>query len=508
MTIRRSTRARSRLTNVGDGLDLVRHRRGEDDADAERLEPLREPRRVRVHDVAGDDLVADREEGRAHHVGVCRSVSSPRRAHIPGRWGRSEAGANPALSRNCDALLREDEPGRLLPADELSPRRKGGSRGDSRRATSLRYTRRFFMVRYRIAGAAALAALVLAAPRPRTATSRPRTRIVSLSPTATEDLFAIGAGKQVVAVDDQSNYPASAPKTKLSGYTPNAEAIAAYKPDLVVALRRRERHRRGAREAEDPGARSSRPPTNARRAPTPSSTQLGKATGHRAGAAAVVARMKSGIARRSSPRCRKRAAAHRLPRARARLLLGHLEDVHRADLHAARTEGHRRRGRQERLRLPEALGRVHRRGRPRPDRPRRHDVLRPDRGEGRRAARLEHDRGREERRRRRGERRHRLALGAADRRLRAGGRCRGTEGRRGARSDRSVASRQPEGARSAPLPRALPFRSSARRSCSSSRARRARRRPGAHRRSATSSRQALSHLPFVARRTRHLSAAD
>jgi len=60
-------------------------------------------------------------------------------------------------------------------------------------------------------------------------------RIVSLSPTATEDLFAIGAGRQVVAVDDQSNYPANAPKTKLSGYTPNAEAIAAYKPDLVVA---------------------------------------------------------------------------------------------------------------------------------------------------------------------------------------------------------------------------------------------------------------------------------
>ena len=38
----------------------------------------------------------------------------------------------------------------------------------------------------------------------------------------------------MIAVDNQSNYPANAPKTKLSGYTPNAEAIAAYKPDLVV----------------------------------------------------------------------------------------------------------------------------------------------------------------------------------------------------------------------------------------------------------------------------------
>ena len=59
-------------------------------------------------------------------------------------------------------------------------------------------------------------------------------RIVSLSPTSTESLFAIGAGRQVVAVDDQSDYPVSAPKTKLSGYTPNAEAIAGYRPDLVV----------------------------------------------------------------------------------------------------------------------------------------------------------------------------------------------------------------------------------------------------------------------------------
>src|SRR5207244_7015835 len=63
--------------------------------------------------------------------------------------------------------------------------------------------------------------------------SRPE-RIVSLSATATEDLFAIGAGSQVIAVDDQSNYPADAPMTKLSAFHPNAEAIAAYEPDLVV----------------------------------------------------------------------------------------------------------------------------------------------------------------------------------------------------------------------------------------------------------------------------------
>lgn len=58
--------------------------------------------------------------------------------------------------------------------------------------------------------------------------------IVSLSPTATEMLYAIGAGEQVVAVDDQSDFPAQAPTTDLSGFEPNIEAIAAYGPDLVV----------------------------------------------------------------------------------------------------------------------------------------------------------------------------------------------------------------------------------------------------------------------------------
>jgi iron complex transport system substrate-binding protein len=60
-------------------------------------------------------------------------------------------------------------------------------------------------------------------------------RIVSLSPTATEMLFAIGAGDQVVAVDDQSDFPAEVPTTDLSAYEPNVEAIAAYEPDLVVS---------------------------------------------------------------------------------------------------------------------------------------------------------------------------------------------------------------------------------------------------------------------------------
>jgi iron complex transport system substrate-binding protein len=58
--------------------------------------------------------------------------------------------------------------------------------------------------------------------------------VISLSSTATEMLFAIGAGPQVVAVDDQSNYPTDAPVTDLSGFTPNLEAILSFEPDLVV----------------------------------------------------------------------------------------------------------------------------------------------------------------------------------------------------------------------------------------------------------------------------------
>lgn len=61
-------------------------------------------------------------------------------------------------------------------------------------------------------------------------------RIVSLSPTHTEMLFAIGAGDLLVAVDDQSNHPAEATElpNDLSGFEPNVEAIAGYEPDLVV----------------------------------------------------------------------------------------------------------------------------------------------------------------------------------------------------------------------------------------------------------------------------------
>ena len=118
-------------------------------------------------------------------------------------------------------------------------------------------------------------------------------RIVSMSPTATEMLFAIGAGGQVVAVDSNSNYPEEAPKTDLSAYEPNIEAIAGYKPDLVVY-------------SDDPGelaaglGKLSIPALQQPAAKVLDDTyaqldQLGQATGHVAEAGKLTATMRTEI---------------------------------------------------------------------------------------------------------------------------------------------------------------------------------------------------------------------
>ena len=66
------------------------------------------------------------------------------------------------------------------------------------------------------------------------ATPKMPARIISLSPSATENLFALGVGKTVVAVDDNSNFPAGVPTSNLSSFNPNVEAIVKFKPDLVI----------------------------------------------------------------------------------------------------------------------------------------------------------------------------------------------------------------------------------------------------------------------------------
>ena len=62
-------------------------------------------------------------------------------------------------------------------------------------------------------------------------------RIVSLAPSSTEILFALGLGDKVVGVDDYSDYPAEATKIdKVGAYDkPSLEKIVALKPDLVLA---------------------------------------------------------------------------------------------------------------------------------------------------------------------------------------------------------------------------------------------------------------------------------
>lgn len=66
----------------------------------------------------------------------------------------------------------------------------------------------------------------------------PAQRVVSLAPSLTEILFAIGAGSQVVGRDENSDYPEEALKVESIGSTYqilNTESILALDPDLVVA---------------------------------------------------------------------------------------------------------------------------------------------------------------------------------------------------------------------------------------------------------------------------------
>jgi ABC-type Fe3+-hydroxamate transport system substrate-binding protein len=120
------------------------------------------------------------------------------------------------------------------------------------------------------------------------------TRIVSISATGTEDLFAVGAGGQVKAVDDYSNFPARAPRTKLSGYQPNPEAIAGYRPDLVVVSDDTNHVVEALDKLHIPVLLD--PPATNFAAAYAQLTQLGKATGHLEQARAVVARMRARIA--------------------------------------------------------------------------------------------------------------------------------------------------------------------------------------------------------------------
>lgn len=124
--------------------------------------------------------------------------------------------------------------------------------------------------------------------------SRP-VAIVSLSPSSTEILFAVGAGDLVLAVDSLSNYPDSAPlDPDLSALTPNIEAIIGMNPDLVIIS--------GDTGDLIAGLNAAGIPVVTHFAPATIDDvyaqieQVGAATGNIAGAAAVVAQMQADIA--------------------------------------------------------------------------------------------------------------------------------------------------------------------------------------------------------------------
>src|SRR5215213_8587579 len=228
--------------------------------------------------------------------GVCHILGAP--GASAGRHGDQRS---PVRTRRCPATVRPrptggDKPGRLPPWPQAQSSEEG--RVDASGSHRPRILRpEGGCMRRLLVPLLLLVALVAggcgkdgttqnaAAPEPK--------RIVSLSPTATEMLFAIGAGGQVVAVDSNSNYPAEAPKTELSAYQPNIEAIAGYKPDLVVYSDDPGELKAGLDKLSIPALKQ---PAATRLQDTYAQLdQLGKATGHVDEAGQLAATMRTEI---------------------------------------------------------------------------------------------------------------------------------------------------------------------------------------------------------------------
>lgn len=91
---------------------------------------------------------------------------------------------------------------------------------------------------------AALVALGMTLPAP---AAPPARRVVSLVPSLTEDLFAIGAGAAVVGVSEYSDYPPAAARVPVvaSFAAVATERVVALHPDVVIGIRSQ------ARQVED-----------------------------------------------------------------------------------------------------------------------------------------------------------------------------------------------------------------------------------------------------------------
>ncbi|HZY58416.1 MAG TPA: cobalamin-binding protein [Candidatus Binataceae bacterium] len=97
-----------------------------------------------------------------------------------------------------------------------------------------------YVLRMRLVRATVIAVFTLLSAFAQTMPARawPGQRIVSLAPSVTETLFAIGAGSEVVGVSQYCDYPPAVLKLPKVGsfLTPNLEAIVGLRPGLIIGL--------------------------------------------------------------------------------------------------------------------------------------------------------------------------------------------------------------------------------------------------------------------------------
>jgi len=122
----------------------------------------------------------------------------------------------------------------------------------------------------------------------------PAQRVVSLLPSFTEILFAIGAGDRVVGRTQWCDYPpeALAVPSVGEGLPPNIEAVAARKPDLVVVYKSGA-NMTAVQQFERIGIHTVLLDLNRLEDLGPATRTLGKLTGHEAQAESLVAKMDS-----------------------------------------------------------------------------------------------------------------------------------------------------------------------------------------------------------------------
>jgi iron complex transport system substrate-binding protein len=123
--------------------------------------------------------------------------------------------------------------------------------------------------------------------------SRPG-RILCLSASATQMLYAMGAGNQVVGVDKYSTYPPSAPRTKFTGYESSAEDYLYLHPDLVIFAFETGRLIQQLRALHIPALLL--PPATTMAGVYSQLAELGAATGHISGARTVTSSLQADLA--------------------------------------------------------------------------------------------------------------------------------------------------------------------------------------------------------------------